>query len=121
MKRFAWVLVLVMILFWGFLVFAGISISADAKALYKWYCAQCHGEEGKGDGINSVKELPVSPTNHTDTAEMKKRAAKNPFIDAIKGGGAAIGKSEIMPAWDKTLTDEEIKALDKYVHDLCKC
>jgi len=46
---------------------------------------------------------------------MKKRVAKNPFIDTIKGGGAAIGKSEIMPAWEKTLTNEEMKALDKYV------
>jgi len=121
MKRLAMVVTLAIILLWGFLVFPGISISADAKGLYKWYCASCHGEEGKGDGINSVKELPVSPTNHTDTAEMKKRVAKNPFIDTIKGGGAAIGKSEIMPAWEKTLTNEEMKALDKYVHDLCKC
>jgi len=28
-------------------------VTAKTRETYQWYCAQCHGVKGKGDGINS--------------------------------------------------------------------
>ncbi len=105
----------VCLLLWG-----GPAGAADAEKLYQWYCAQCHGKGGKGDGINSTKELPVQPKNHTDAKEMKKLSDKD-LLDSIKKGGAGVSKSELMPPWGGTLTDQEINDLVKHLRKLCKC
>lgn len=41
--------------------------------------------------------------------------------EVIRGGGASVSKSAIMPPWDATLTDQEIKALILYLRKLCNC
>lgn len=87
---------------------------------YKWYCSQCHGLNGKGDGINATKEQPVSPKDHTNTKEMSKLSNAD-IEDVIIGGGKATGKSSMMPPFGKTLTDTEVKELIKYLRQLCKC
>ena len=96
------------------------AFAASAEANYKFYCSQCHGLEGKGDGPNATKSQPVSPRNHTNTAEMKKLTDQD-IVNVIKGGGAATGKSTMMPPFGKTLTDTEVAALKDYLRKLCKC
>lgn len=94
--------------------------AAIAEEKYKFYCAQCHGLSGKGDGPNATKSQPVTPRNHTNSAEMSKLSDKE-IINVIKGGGAATSKSTMMPPWGKTLTEAEIIALKDYLRKLCKC
>ncbi len=94
--------------------------AAGAETNYKFYCSQCHGVDGKGDGPNATKSQPVSPRNHTNTAEMKKLTDQD-IINVIKGGGAATGKSTMMPPFGKTLSDAEVDALKGYLRKLCKC
>ncbi len=92
----------------------------DAPKLFKFYCAQCHGLEGKGDGPNVSKTYPVDPRNFTNSAEMEKLSdadLKNVIID----GGPSASKSPMMPPWGKTLTETEVDALVKYVRELCQC
>ncbi|MDP7555839.1 MAG: hypothetical protein QGF31_06625, partial [Nitrospinota bacterium] len=36
-------------------------LAADAKTNLHWYCAQCHGENGKGDGVKSSMDRPIWP------------------------------------------------------------
>src|SRR5262244_106912 len=43
---------------------------AAGKAMYLDKCAECHGENGKGDGSQS-RIYSTQPTNFTDPAEMK--------------------------------------------------
>lgn len=99
---------------------ATISKAASAEDNYKFYCAQCHGLEGKGDGPNATKSQPVSPRNHTNAAEMAKLSDSD-LINVIKGGGAATSKSTMMPPFGKTLTEEETVALKDYLRKLCNC
>jgi len=40
---------------------------------------------------------------------------------AIAEGGDAVQKSELMPAWEKTLSTGEIDDLVLYLRKLCKC
>ena len=98
----------------------GYAEAATAKANYKFYCSQCHGVDGKGDGPNATKSQPVSPRNHTNTAEMSKLSDKD-IINVIKSGGAATSKSTMMPPFGKTLSDDDITALKDYLRKLCKC
>ncbi|HCH23157.1 MAG TPA: cytochrome C class I [Oceanospirillaceae bacterium] len=87
------------------------------RDLYDVYCAQCHGIEGDGYGINTL-DMEVLPKDHTDTAEMMTRTDEDLF-KAIKFGGKAVSKSVLMPNWDANLNDDEIWALVNYLRTLC--
>ncbi len=90
----------------------------QADALYKQYCASCHGPDGKGNGP-AAAALPVKPADHTNPAAMSKISDAELF-KAIKEGGQAVGKSPAMPPWGGTLKDEQIRALVAYVRSLAK-
>ncbi len=92
-----------------------------AEDLYRLYCAQCHGIHGNGEGINQTADgLGVSPRDHTNAAEMSKLSDAEIRL-AISEGGDAVQKSELMPAWEKTLSAREIDNLVLYLRKLCKC
>jgi mono/diheme cytochrome c family protein len=93
--------------------------SAETKATYQWYCAQCHGIEGKGDGVNAHL-LTVRPRNHTEAEYLESRSDDELFR-AIKLGGVAVGRAPCMPKWGHTLDDDTIHGLVLYVRELCQC
>lgn len=90
----------------------------QVEALYKQYCASCHGPDGKGKGP-AAAALPVKPADHTNPAVMSKLSDAELF-KAIKEGGQAVGKSPAMPPWGGTLKDEQIHALVAHVRSLAK-
>jgi mono/diheme cytochrome c family protein len=100
--------------------FLSEAFAATAAANYRFYCSQCHGLEGKGDGPNATKNQPVSPRNHTSATEMSKLTDAD-LMNVIRDGGAATSKSTLMPPFGKTLTNAEITALKDYLRQLCKC
>lgn len=91
----------------------------EIKETYQWYCAQCHGIEGKGDGINAHL-LTVKPRNHTEAEYLETRSDDDLFR-AIKLGGVAVGRAPCMPQWGHTLDDDTIRGLVRYVRELCQC
>ena len=98
----------------------GGSASADVEQVFQFYCAQCHGLTGKGDGPNVTKDFPVSPRNFTNAKEMEKLSdadIKNVILD----GGPAMSKSPMMPPWSKTLAAEQVDELIKHLRVLCDC
>lgn len=96
------------------------AFSATAEENYQFYCAQCHGLKGKGDGPNATKEMPVSPRDHTSAPEMNK-LTDDDILNAIADGGPATSKSSLMPPFGKTLSKGEITALKDYLRKLCNC
>ena len=99
---------------------AGPAQAVEVEKVFKFYCAQCHGLGGKGDGPNVTKDFPVSPRNFTNAKEMDKLSdadIKNVILD----GGPAASKSPMMPPWSKTLTEAEADALVQYLRTLCAC
>lgn len=98
----------------------GISHAATAEENYKFYCVQCHGISGGGDGINVTEEMPVTPRNHASAEDMSKLTDAE-IINAIADGGAANSKSALMPPFGKTLTRDEIKDMVYYLRKMCKC
>ena len=86
---------------------------------YKAYCVQCHGMEGNGKGVN-IRDMSVQPRDHTDAKAMSARS-DDMLFKVIKEGGTSISKSILMPSWEGTFSDEEIKDLVQYLRTLCKC
>ncbi len=85
--------------------------------LYETYCTQCHGVNGDGKGIN-VKDMAVQPRDHTDRSEMSARTDAD-LTKAIKGGGKAVNKSVLMPAWQGNFDDQQVSDLVLYLRHLC--
>ncbi len=114
------ILVAAVVFSFGLLLGGGSAYGADAEQLFKFYCAQCHGLEGKGDGPNVTEDFATDPRNFTEAKEMNKLTdadIKNVILD----GGPAASKSELMPPWGKTLTEEDVDALVKHLRKLCNC
>ncbi len=94
--------------------------AATASGNYRFYCAQCHGLTGHGDGPNATKNQPVDPRNHTSAYEMSKLTDED-IGYVIKDGGVATSKSTLMPPFGKTLTEKEIADLVLHIRKLCNC
>ncbi|MFV2066318.1 MAG: cytochrome c [Pirellulales bacterium] len=93
---------------------------ADARirgaVVYRHYCQLCHGTGGKGDGANASL-LEVKPRNFTDPEFWEKRTTEERLHDVVSRGGTHIGKSVLMPAWGRTLTEQEIRDVVVFVRD----
>jgi len=95
--------------------------AAKGKEKYQEFCAACHGASGKGDGP-AAPALPTKPRDHTDAAYMDKLTDEQVF-NIIKSGGAAAGKSPLMPAWGgppPKLSDQQIQDLVAYIRTLAR-
>lgn len=79
----------------------------DTAALYKSKCQVCHGADGKGD-TPAGQKLGVRDFHSPEVARMPDAE----LIDAVKKGK---GK---MQGYEGKLTDDQIKALVKYIHSL---
>ena len=96
-----------------------LPVTEETRQTYQWYCSQCHGLKGKGDGINA-KFLTVPPRNHTKATYLETRTDEQLF-EAIKFGGLSVGRAPCMPAWGHTLEEDTIHSLVRYIRELCHC
>jgi mono/diheme cytochrome c family protein len=94
-------------------------VTAETRETYQFYCAQCHGVKGKGNGINA-KYLTVPPRDHTKADYLETRSDEQLFT-AIQKGGLFMGRAPCMPAWGNTLSEETIHSLVRYIRELCQC
>ena len=99
---------------------AGSAQAADAKQVFEFYCAQCHGVNGDGKGVNVGKDFATDPRNFTIAADMEKRTDDD-IRGVIKDGGPSISKSPLMPPWGATLSAAEVDSLLAHIRQLCKC
>lgn len=107
------------------LLIAAVTLPRDASAAgaaenFQRYCVQCHGPEGKGNGVNATKDLPAAPKDLTNREELS-RLTDERIAAIITNGGARNELSAIMPPWGETLTAQEIQELVRFVRGLCKC
>jgi mono/diheme cytochrome c family protein len=90
----------------------------DGALLYKTYCATCHGDGGKGDGVAAVALTP-KPRNFTTPDLWTKvgtdaAAQKAHIMKVVKEGGPAVGLSPLMAPFP-TLTDAQRGAIADYI------
>lgn len=89
------------------------------QADYIRYCAPCHGKSGKGDGFNAAF-LAVKPTVHDSSSYMSLRP-DDTLYDGIFAGGYILNRSNAMPAFGASMSDQQITALVKHMRSLCNC
>lgn len=88
--------------------------AVDPKEVFNARCATCHGASGHGDGPASAALNP-KPRNYTDDA-WQKSVTDDQIKKTILYGGAAVGKSAVMPASpDLESKPEVLDALVKLV------
>ena len=93
-------------------------IIARGKATFGQYCANCHGAEGKGDGI-AGQNLPIKPQNLTEGRILN--ALPDAFLhNLIAHGGQAVGLSPLMPNFTPYLSDLQINEVIAYVRTLAE-
>ena len=77
-------------------------VTRETRDTYQFYCAQCHGTEGHGNGINAP-HLTVPPRDHTKADYLETRTDEHLFI-AIQQGGRAHGEICLVTRQDGKLS-----------------
>lgn len=92
---------------------AGGKITPEVKDMFKTRCAMCHGDNGKGDGP-AAAALNPKPRNYTDVT-WQNSVKDEDIKKTITMGGAAVGKSPVMPASPDLNDKPELDGLVAYV------
>jgi len=90
----------------------------QGRALYRHYCLNCHGDEGKGDGFNAYN-LDPRPQSLADSTFQAQHSDAD-LVTAIHSGGAAVGLSRAMPPWGRTLNARQIHDVVTYLRTLAE-
>ena len=89
--------------------------AADAKENWEKNCTKCHGADGKGKTKMGEK---LGIKDYTD-AKVQEALKDDAMTKAIKEG-VKNGDKTKMKGFGDVLSDDEIKALVKYVRDFKK-
>ena len=105
-----------MIISVALLVAAAVSArAADAKENWDKSCKVCHGVDGKGKTKMGEKAGAKDYTDPKVQESMKDDAMAKAIKEGVKEG-----EKIKMKAFGETLSDDEIKALVKYIRELKK-
>jgi cytochrome c6 len=104
----------VLLLSGGLIAMMGLlTASANAQgggaAVYKAKCASCHG----ADGVGATPAGKATKARDFCSDEVKKETDEEWTAIIVKGKNK-------MPAYDKKITDAEIKDVVAYIRGLCK-
>ena len=88
----------------------------QGKALYLYYCATCHGDEGHGDGLNAYN-LDPKPRDLA-SPDFQQQRTNEDLMGVIRSGGGVAGMSTAMPPWGKTLGDRKIQDIVDYLRTM---
>ena len=88
----------------------------EGRALYRHYCLNCHGDAGAGDGFNAYN-LDPHPRALADSAFQVSHSDED-LVAAIRSGGGAVGLSNEMPPWGRTLNERKIRNIVDYLRSL---
>jgi mono/diheme cytochrome c family protein len=87
--------------------------ATHGAALYKRYCRGCHGEDGRGGAHTFMPHI-----GNLTKKEYIELVPDGFLFTVIAEGGAAVGKNSYMPAWQGTLSEQDIKDVIAFVRTL---
>ena len=90
--------------------------AAKGGEVYKSYCATCHGDAGKGDGI-AAAALDPKPRDLSN-AEYVSGLTDAHIKKIATEGGPAGGLSAAMPAWGGIIPEADIDNIIAYILSL---
>jgi mono/diheme cytochrome c family protein len=83
------------------------------KEIYEQMCAGCHGTYGDGGEGHAGGFSPVVP--NLSRKDYMALVTDEYLMLVIKKGGEYVGKIATMPAWEKRLSDEQIKSVIAHI------
>jgi len=87
--------------------------ASRAERLYLGLCATCHGVDGRGSWRAAL--FLIRPGT---LAEVARSGLTDQYLfDIIQHGGAPLGRPG-MPAFGASLSDDDLRALVAYIHNL---
>ena len=92
-----------------------VVVAFDAATAYTQTCQTCHGASGAGDGPGAVA-LDPKPAAFSDVEFWETRTDAD-LITVIRQGGAAVGRSVLMPPWGTLYDDEQAQQIVDYLRD----
>lgn len=84
------------------------------KQVNDTYCIRCHDPESTTERVSNFENLTPSPHAFTDGAYLNSWSDAD-LIKIITDGGPVLNKSPGAPAFGKTLTTAQIKAVVAYI------
>jgi cytochrome c oxidase cbb3-type subunit III len=91
---------------------AADEVVARGAVLFATHCVQCHGAGGRGDGKLAAR---FNPRPSDLVASRRPEEYK---MQIVILGGAALGRSDVMPEWGLELSGQEIYAVVQYLQVL---
>ena len=85
--------------------------------VYKEYCVQCHGPQGKGDGPGA-KGLDPKPAVHADLPLSDY--PPDYLYNLVYYGGKSVGKSPNMPDWGMTIPPQSLADVIAHIRSTFK-
>ena len=86
---------------------------AKGKEIFEQMCAGCHGYRGDGGEGHKGGFSPVVP--NLSRKEYMDQLPDDYLMMVIKKGGAYMGKIAAMPAWEKRLSDDDIRRIIAHI------
>ena len=87
--------------------------AANGQVLYKRYCAGCHGPDGRGGAHTFMPHIEsLTKKGYIDLVPDEY------LYGVIADGGPSVGKSSYMPAWGKTLSEQQIWDIVAHIRSL---
>jgi len=83
---------------------------ADGERVYMTHCAECHGDNGDGNGFASQNlPIPIMPTDFT-----RERLSEEAAMRALREGAAGTS----MAPWGDRLSNQDMAAVVQYIRSL---
>lgn len=96
----------------GTLPVHGADDAVKGRQVFRSHCMQCHGEKADGHGPLAARFTPppadISVSRRSDDYMMQ----------IVTLGGAALGRSSVMPEWGLELSSEEIADVVIYLRQV---
>ncbi len=91
---------------------------AQGKRMFYSNCVWCHADATPAGPSNRSNLTPTPPLINDGSV---LNSLSDEFLrNIIALGGSAMGKSTMMPAWGRTLTQEDIQAVIAYIRALAQ-
>jgi mono/diheme cytochrome c family protein len=90
-----------------------VPTATEGRVLFKSYCARCHGDKGYGDGRMAAVYKDPGPF------PLVYSAMPGAYLThIITGGGASVGRSEVMPSFAEQLSEAQIQSVILHLYSI---
>jgi mono/diheme cytochrome c family protein len=90
----------------------GAEDAVHGRAVFRAHCMQCHGEKADGNG-------PLASRYNPRPANIAASVRSDDYmLQIVTLGGAALGRSSVMPEWGLELSGQEILDVVTYLRQV---